>query len=49
MSDYRGTIKHAAHVSCKSRIHTSRVDALASVEDGVRLRDTLGDGERTTE
>jgi hypothetical protein len=23
MSDYRGTIKHAAHVSCKSQIHTS--------------------------
>src|ERR1700726_1966717 len=26
MSNHRGTIKHAAHVSCKSRIHTSRAD-----------------------
>jgi hypothetical protein len=25
MSDYRGTIKHAVHVSCKSQIHTTRV------------------------
>jgi hypothetical protein len=25
MSDYSGTIKHAVHVSCKSRIHTSCV------------------------
>jgi hypothetical protein len=25
MSDYRGTIKHAVHGSCKSQIHTSRV------------------------
>jgi hypothetical protein len=23
MSDYRGTIKHAVHISCKSQIHTS--------------------------
>jgi len=23
MSNHRGTIKHAVHVSCKSQIHTS--------------------------
>jgi hypothetical protein len=27
MSNYRGTIKHAVHVSCRSQIHTSRVDS----------------------
>src|ERR1700722_11425238 len=31
MSDYRGNIKHAVHVSCKSQIHTSCVASAAGV------------------
>jgi hypothetical protein len=39
MSNSCGTIKHAVHVSCKSQIHTRRVDAGLRRREGGRESD----------